>query len=170
MKTVESTERLRTLGFIITGSIIMIYGLGARKIGGPQFECVGTQAHCNEGRGFAWIPLIAVIVGSVVLVSQCHTMRAFKNMYMLGVVVMSFAILSGFLGSLACGVTQDGSRVDGCSGSTVNALSHLGLSGLVIVAITTVALKVAQRGGKLQPDPIRSSDSKVITSSDMPEA
>lgn len=153
--TAESSERLRTLGIIVLGSFIMIYGLGARKIGGPQIGCVGTQAHCNVGRGFAWIPLIAVIVGSVVLASQCRTMRSFKNMYMLGVVVMSFAILSSFLGTLACGVSKEAQKINGCSGSAVSSLAHLGLSGLVIVVITTVALKIAQRRGSLQPDPVQ---------------
>ena len=149
----ESPSRLRTLAIVIVGSIVMIYGIGARKMGGPHYGCTDPSAACVDARGFAWIPLLAVIIGSLMLASQCFTMRAFKNMYMLGVAVMAYALLSGFLGNLACGFDAPSQKINGCTGSMSGAFAHLGLSGLVVIAVTTIFLKSAQHRGLIQPDP-----------------
>ena len=151
MPNTESKSRTRTLVIGILGSLIMVYGLGARTVGGPHYGCTGPSVECVNVRGFAWLPLLAVIVGSAMLASQCFSMRAFKNMYMLGVVVMAYAMLNGLLGSLACGVDASSQKINGCTGSLAGAFAHLGLSGLVVVAVTTIFLKSVQRRGLMQP-------------------
>ena len=50
-------------------------------------------------------------------------MRAFKNMYMLVVVVLAYAMLNGLLGSLACGVDASSQKINGCTGSLAGAFA-----------------------------------------------
>lgn len=161
-----SPARLRTLVFIVVGSFITIYGLGAREIGGFGVACDNNGIRCHGAQGFAVLPLVAVVIGSMLLSSQCKTMRSFKNMYMLGSVIMSYAILSAFLSKLACGFGNEKSAVEGCSGATFHGFAHLTLSGLLIVVIATVYLKVTQSRGRLEPDPQRSDhDAEMVSDS-----
>jgi hypothetical protein len=84
---------------------------------------------------------LVVVVGSVMLASQCLTLRAFKNIYMFGIMVISFAVLSGFLGNLACSLNNQAESFSGCTSTTASGFIQVGLSGTIIVSLATVYLK-----------------------------
>lgn len=126
---------------IVAGALLLVYGLGARTMGVPQLDCGYSTSECGTTRGLSWFPLLVVVVGSVMLASQCLNLRAFKNLYMFGIMVISFAVLSGFLGNLACGLNNQAENFSGCTSTTASGFIQVGLSGTIIVSMATGYLK-----------------------------
>ena len=136
----DAEKPFRRMVIIIAGAALLVYGLGARTMGIEQLDCGYSTSQCGTTRGLAWFPLVVVVIGSWMLASQCLNLRAFKNMYMFGIMVISFAALSALLGNLACGLNNQSSNFSGCTSATASGFIQVGLSGTVIISMATYFL------------------------------